>query len=339
MRDARGDESEARAPGRRPHPRALCYADQGRWDEAADVPHLRPRGRQARAGAGQDLHASSSLGTGSARGAPRRSSRRRSTSRGVRSTSQLRARTCTRVPAPGSPSPRCREPTGRRATPRIRSRRQSGSGRKRATSSAPSGSVSPPATVGQDFPRGEYAVRKRFDGVPTTRAARGARGERTACARGREAAGAACPAAAEREPRRLARASDRRAVGRGAAGDGGVDGAGVRVAAAEGAAGRRAVDAAPGYVLAVEPVRARPGAFRGAGLGRARRGSRSSLAFAARRRWRSGAGRRSPSSSRSRSRAANRGGSRTCASRRWRSGSRPTSRSAATPTSPASWRR
>ena len=143
-----------------------------------------------------------------------------------------------------------------------------------------------------------------------------------------------------REPRGGARAADRRAVGRGAARDGGQGGAGVRLAAAQAAAGRDAGDAAAGLPARGRAGGGRPAAVRAAGRRGAEMPSPARASSLLRRGARlCGAGRRWPSSARSRSRGSRRGGSRTCGWRRSRSGSRPTSRSAATRSSSASSRR
>ena len=122
------------------------------------------------------------------------------------------------------------------------------------------------------------------DGVPGPRTAGGAGGRPAACARRSEAAGSARALDPECEPGRLARAADRRPVGRGAARDGGDERAGVRVAAPEAAAAGDTRDPAPRLPARCRarrdrrlPLRAAPRGRR-QGAGRGRPGNRRRLA-------------------------------------------------------------
>src|SRR5712692_10822981 len=90
----------------------------------------------------------------------------------------------------------------------------------------------------------QRALEEEGVGLPGPRAAGGSRRRGVAAARGRQAARAAGAAARAREPCPLARPADRRALGGRAAGDGGAEPAGVRVAAAQATAVRHAADAA-----------------------------------------------------------------------------------------------
>ena len=169
-------------------------------------------------------------------------------------------------------------------------------------------------------------------GLPASRPARGGRGRGLARARRPQAALAPRGAAAARERGRVDRPADRRAVGRRRRRRPRQERAGLRLAAAQGARRRTAlVTRAPGYVLQVDPGRARPRPLRaarrprrGAPRPRPRRGSCA-------RRSRCGAGRRWPTSPTSRSPRPRSRGWRSCGWARSSSGSRPTSRSAATP--------
>ena len=132
-------------------------------------------------------------------------------------------------------------------------------------------------------------------GVPAARAARGSNGRGAASARRREAAGAACAPAPERESGRGARPARRRAVGREPARHGRRDDPGVRVAVAQAASrgnARHAPAGLParrrarhGRPAAVRAPRARLRATPSPREGRSCSGRRS--LFGAGRRWRS----------------------------------------------------
>ena len=162
-------------------------------------------------------------------------------------------------------------------------------------------------------PRSAAAVDRSRSGGQTARRARGP--------------------AAQREPGRFARPADRRAVGRRSAADGREKRAGVRLPAAQAPpGGRRSSRGRPDICSRSTPGELDLSRFEellADAHARARR-PRAGRPSSCTRRSRSGAGRRSPSSSTSRSPRPRSAGSRSCDSPRSRSASRRISRSAAT---------